>query len=190
MEIYRQPKRKRCFHQGRGSWAEKPFSNKTVREVGCGLVALTNIAIETDKYAKATPNTFRKYMNQFTTPNHGVWGVHMPEAFEHIGLTEIKDFKGDILGGRMTPFFREMKKGDRVGIILFQNPLRDEGKVQTAPDGTIWAETGHYVAVVGAKKVGKRYFLYCKDSSSRNNDGWFGYRSMAGCIRYMWSGRI
>ncbi len=187
MEIYRQPKRNRCFHQGRGSWADKPFSNKTVREVGCGLVAFTNMAIETEQYKNATPNTFRKYMNQFTTPNHGVWGVHLTEAFQHIGLTDIKDFKGDILGGRMTPFFKELKKGDRVGIILFQNPLRDEGKIQTAPDGTEWAKTGHYVAVVGAKKVGKRFMLYIKDN---DRSGWYGYKSMKGLVRWMWVGKI
>ncbi len=189
--IYRKPRTLKYYMQWRGSWADKPFSNKTVAEVGCGLLAVTHCAKETEQYKGITPNIFRKYMNQFTTPDHGVWGTHIPEALEHIGLTDVKEFKGDIVGGKMRPFYDEMEKGDRVGIILFQNPLRDEGKVKEAPDGTVWTESGHYVAIVGLKKVGKVYHLYIKDSGDEEHEGWFTYiRSMKGCIKWLWTGKI
>ena len=171
------------------------------------------MALEIPKYEDITPNKFRKYMNQFTEPDHGVLGIHLPEAFEHLGLTKVKDFKGDIVGGKMRPFYDEMEKGDRVGIILFQNPLRDiknkkdipEGVkyttiktedgtkrfVQQAPDGEYWCTTGHYIAIVGLKKVGKVYHLYVKDSGDEEHEGWFTYiRSMKGCVKWLWTGKI
>ena len=211
--IYRKPRTLKYYMQWRGSWADKPFSNKTVAEVGCGLLAVTHCAKETEQYKGITPNKFRKYMNQFTTPDHGVWGTHIPEALEHIGLTDVKEFKGDIVGGKMRPFYDEMEKGDRVGIILFQNPLRniknkedipegvkyttiknDDGTktfVQQAPDGEIWCETGHFVAVCGMKKINKTYYLYIKDSGDEEHEGFFSYiKSMKGCVKWLWTGKV
>ncbi len=189
--IYRKPRTTKYYLQWKGSWAKKPFSTKTVEEVGCGLVAYTNMALEIPKYEDITPNKFRKYMNQFTEPDHGVLGIHLPEAFEHLGLTKVKDFKGDIVGGKMRPFYDEMEKGNRIGMILFQNPLRDEGKIQTAPDGTIWCTRGHYVTVKGLKKVGKLYYLYVVDPDDEEHIGWFSYiKSMKHCVKWLWTGKI
>ena len=91
----------------------------------------------------------------------------------------------------MRPFYDEMEKGDRIGIILFQNDLRDTGGVREAPDGTVWTEGGHYVTVVGLKKVGKLYYLYVKDPADEEHIGWFAYKkSMEGCIRMMFTGKV
>lgn len=189
--IYRKPKSPTIYKQRSKPWGTRAYKVKpdTVKTSGCGLVTVTHLALEMGK--DVTPSDYLKFMRQYVLDGrHGTNWTGITAWMNEYGLKEVKEYEGDIVGGKMQPFYNELKKGDRVGVILFQNPLRDEGKVKEAPDGTIWCESGHYVAVCGAKKVGKRYFLYCKDSSSRNNDGWFGYRSMAGCIRYMWSGKV
>ena len=186
--IYRKPLNKKYYMQWRGSWADKPYSGGTVSDYGCGLVAITHLALEQGK--SRTPNSYYKYMLQFTEDGKGTMWYGITEAMKYIGLKEVKEYEGDIVGNTMTEFYKEMKKGDRVGVILFQNPLRPNG-TKKAPDGTVWTNSGHFVAVLGIKKVKKTYYLYVKDSDDEEKIGWFSYiHSMKGCIRYLYTGKI
>lgn len=187
--IFRKPKTKKYYMQWRGSWAKKKYSGGTVGDYGCGLVTITHLALEQGK--DRTPNDYLKFMRQFTEGGHGTMWYGITAGMKHIGLEYVKEYEGDIVGGTMNDFYKEMKKGDRVGVILFQNPLRDQGKVKKAPDGTVWTESGHFVAVVGIKKVNKTYYLYVKDSDDEEHIGYFSYiRSMKGCVRMMWTGKL
>ena len=74
----------------------------------------------------------------------------------------------------MKSFWDEVSKGNRVGVILFGS--------NTAPDGTVWTKSGHYVMFALYKYENGQHWLYTKDSSYRHLDGWHSYeRSMKGC---------
>lgn len=211
--IYRKPDRKKVFLQGEEPWGSKPYApGSTVYKGGCGLCAVAHMAIDRDYYADYDPLDLIDFMKQYTRKGKGTMWYGITEGMKHIGLEDIKTFDGDMVGGTMKGFYEELKKGDRIGCILFQNPLRDvtnekdipkgvkykvvknaDGTkkfVQQAADGTIWTYGGHYVSIHGIKKVNGYYWLYCKDSGG-SHTGWFNYsRSMKGLIRMLWVGQV
>lgn len=189
--IYRKPKRSRVFLQGADPWGRKTYSpGSTVRTGGCGLCSVTHMAIERSYYADYDPLDLIEFMKQYTEKGHGTLRSGITAGMKHIGLKDVRSYPGDLVGGDMKAFYEQMKKGDRVGCILFHNPTRNEGKVTAASDGTVWTKKGHYVAVLGLKKVDGYYWLYCKDSAGAHT-GWYQYKkSMKGHIRMMWTGRV
>ena len=191
-KIYRLPERKTIYKQGEGPWKEKPYpdDDHPVKRSGCGLLSVTHLALERDKYADVTPLYFYDFMDSYARAGKGTLRTGILKGMEEIGLQYIKHFEGDLLGGNMKDFYREMKKGDRISIILFQNPKRKTGGETKAKDGTVWTRSGHYVAICGMKKVNRLYYLFCKDSSGKHN-GWYSYiKSMKGQVCCMWTGKI
>ena len=179
MKYYRKPRTKKVFKQWSGSWAQKPYPAKpsTVASSGCGLCSVTHLAIERSIKANYTPDTLYSYMKQFAVLGHGTEWIGIDKGMEHIGLTEVKRV------GDMQTLFKEMAKGNRVAVLLFNG--------NKAPDGTQWTGGGHYIAAVGYKKGTKYDYLYTKDSGNRGHDGWYSYqKSMAGCLKMIWVGRI
>ena len=95
--------------------------------------------------------------------------------FEHYG------FKVVHIGSQdpMSSVWKELDKGNRIGIILFSGGA--------GPDGTVWTVSGHYMAFTGYKKSGSVHKLYMKDSGARNHDGWYSYeKSMKGKVYQVW----
>lgn len=180
MTVYRIPDNKKIYRQADKKWAREPYptSNYTFAKNGCGCCAITHCIIEREKYKNYTPSTVRKYMVQFATKGHGTEWKGIKLAMIHYGLKDVKD---DL---SMSEFFKEMAKGDRVAVMLFNN---HKAKVSTG----CWTMGGHYLAALGMKVVNGKHYLWMKDSGSRKHDGWYCYETqMKNCVRKVWVGRL
>jgi hypothetical protein len=79
----------------------------------------------------------------------------------------------------ITEAWKELNKGGRIGVLLFNSNL--------APDGTKWTSSGHYIAFTSYKVEDGLHWLYLKDSGGRGHDGWYCYeKSMKGCLPKLW----
>lgn len=171
------------YKQGDSRWASLPYpKGSTVGGCGCGLVSCVHIAIEQKDKAKWTPRTLRPWMVRqgFAIRGQGTTWEGITKTLQHIGHKNVfRIYKTD----SMDKAFKELNKGNRIGIILFNGNVAPNGKQWTVPNG------GHYVAFnryyIG-KKTGRHYF-HTKDSGWRNHSGNYSYeRSMKGCIEQMW----
>ena len=153
-----------------------PTSNSTVSSDGCGLCSVTHCAIELNKYKNSTPKDFISFMKQYAVAGNGTrWDGIDAGLNKFIGNS--KRFND------MASFWKEVSKGNRVGVILFRSGY--------GPDKTIWTSSGHYVAFVSYKYENNKHWLYMKDSGPRCHDGFFSYEdSMKGCIQFLWTAEI
>lgn len=167
------------YKQADSRWGSKPYPTKgsSFAGNGCGCCACTHLVIEQDKYKKYTPENLRPWMVKqgFAAPNQGTSWNGIKLTLEHYGYKVVHIGIND----PMTKAWKELNKGNRIGVILF---LGGAG-----PNGTVWTAGGHYVAFTDYKvKDGKHYF-YTKDSGGRNHDGWYTYEnSMRGLVYQMW----
>lgn len=171
---------KKIYKQADSRWASKPYPKKgsSFGGNGCGCCACVHVAIEQDSKKNWTPESLRPWMVKqgFAVYGQGTTWSGITKTLKHLGHTNVVCVWDN---DPMSKAWKELNKGNRIGVILF-----DGGN---GPDGTRWTSGGHYVAFTDYKiKNGKHYF-YCKDSGFRNNDGWFAYEnSMKGCIPKMW----
>ena len=172
---------KTIWKQYDSRWASKPYPKariSTVGGCGCGLLACTHIAMEQNRYKNWTPENLRPWMvsKGFAVTGQGTRWEGITETLKHIGHGNVVRIYND----PMSKAFRELNKGNRIGIILFNGNV--------SPNGTRWTSSGHYVAFT-KYYVGKsgRHWFECKDSGGRNHSGTFSYeKSMKGCISKMW----
>ena len=169
----------KIFRQYDGSWAKKPYPTKgcTVAGAGCGLVACTHIAIEQERYKNWTPNNLRPWMvnKGFAVVNQGTRWEGITQTLKHLGHENVVRIYND----PMTEAWKELNKGNRIGVILFDSSY--------APNGIQWTSCGHYVAFTDYKIKDGKHLFYCKDSGGRKHDGWYSYeRSMKNCVSKMW----
>ena len=170
----------KIFRQYDGPWAKKPYPTKgcTVSGAGCGLVACTHIAIEQDRYKDWTPENLRPWMvnKGFAIVNQGTRWEGITETLKHIGHTNVVRVYDD----PMSVAFKELNKGNRIGIILFSKGYAGSSKV-------LWTTCGHYVAFTDYKYENNKHWFYTKDSGGRKHDGWYSYEgSMKGRVSKVW----
>ena len=167
------------YRQDDPRWGSLPYPVKSspVSTDGCGLCAVTHCAIELNKYWGCTPKSFYSFMKAYAVSGNGTrWdGI---DAGLNQYLKNCKRFDD------MAPFWAEVSKGNRVGVILFHSGA--------GPDGTVFTSSGHYIAFCLYKYENGQHWLYLKDSSSyRRHDGWFSYeRSLRGTIRFLWTAEL
>lgn len=181
MKTIRNPNNYSIYRQYDSRWGYLPYPElpTTVARAGCGCCAVTHCAIELDRYMDYTPKTIQPFMKRYAVKGHGTQWDGIIEGLKHYGMKNVKSFDD------LSLFFKELDKGNRVGVILFGT--------NKAPDGRIFTTVGHYIAFVGYKKSdnGKKHYLYLKDSGGRMNDGWLCYEtSMKGCIKKLWTAEI
>lgn len=168
----------KVYRQYDSRWGSLPYptSYSTVSSDGCGLLSVTHCAIELSKYASSTPTTFYSFMKQYAVAGNGTRWDGIDAGLNHfVGNCKRHD--------NMSSFFEEVRKGNRVGVILFRS---GRGK-----DRTVWTTSGHYVAFSSYSYEGGKDWLYTKDSGGRGNTGWFTYQdSMAGCIQLLWTAEL
>ena len=168
------------YKQYDSRWGSKPYptKNSSFAGNGCGCVACTHLLIERVKYKNYTPETVRKYMvsQGFAVSGKGTTWAGITKTLEHYGYQVTHIGEKD----PMSKAWKELDKGNRIGIILF---LGGSG-----PDGTVWTAGGHYVAFTSYKKTSDgKHKMYMKDSGARNHDGWYYYeKSMKGRVYQMW----
>lgn len=168
------------FRQSDSRWGSLPYpsSKSDVSSSGCGLCAVTHVAIEQPGKRKWTPKTLRKYFisNGYAVDGQGTRWEGITNALKHIGHTKVVRVWDD----PMSKAWTELNKGDRIGVLLF-----GAGK---GPDGTVWTASGHYIAFTGYKVDDKGlHWFFLKDSGGRHHDGWYSYeKSMKGCLPKMW----
>lgn len=170
---------KKVWSQLDSRWAKKPYPTKrsTVGGCGCGLLACTHVAMEQSKYKNITPEYLRPWMIKqgYALAGQGTKWEGITNTLKHIGHKTVVRIYAD----PMTEAWKELNKGDRIGVILFNG--------HTAPNGTRWTSCGHYVAFTGYRIKDGRHEFYCKDSGGRKHTGWYSYeRSMRGCIAKVW----
>ena len=168
------------YKQYDSRWGSKPYptKNSSFAGNGCGCCACTHLIIEMDKYKKYTPEPVRKYMvsQGFAISGQGTTWSGITKTLQHYGYNVTHIGVNDSISRA----WKELDKGDRIGIILFSGGA--------GPDGTVWTAGGHYIAFTGYKKTSDgKHKLFMKDSGSRNHDGWYQYeKSMKGRVYQIW----
>lgn len=160
----------RIIDQGDPRWANLPYprGDSTVKTDGCGLCAVTMCAMELSKYWNYTPKDTIGFMRKYAVYNNGTEWAGIDAGLDKYIGNHKRHYN-------MASFWEEVKKGNRVGVILFGSNV--------AEDGTQWTKGGHYVCFVGYKYEAGQNWLFTKDSSYRHLDGWRSYeKSMRGCI--------
>ena len=170
----------KIYRQYEGPWAKKPYPTRgcTVSGAGCGLVALTHIAIEQDRYKNWTPENLRPYMLQhkYAIAGQGTRWEGITQTLKYLGHDRVVRIYND----PMKVAFDELNKGNRIGIILF-------GSGKAGSSRITWTSCGHYVAFTSYKYENGQHWFYCKDSGGRKHDGWYSYeRHMKGKVSKMW----
>ena len=144
---------------------------------GCGACSVLHCIIEMDKYKNWTPANVQPYMKQFAVNYQGTLWSGIPTAMKHYGLQDVKNIP------TMNQLWKELAKGNRVGILLFGS--------HRGPDGTVWTGGGHYIAFVDYKVEKGQHWLYLKDSGGRHHDKWWSYeKSMKGDVLQVWTGKL
>ena len=171
------------FKQYDTRWAKLgyPKSPYFIKNCGCGEVAICNVIIEMDKYAKQTPKTIQPYCKQYAAPNgNGTYFSGIPTMMKHYGLTEVKEHQ------TMDALWKEMAKGNRVAILLMGNRPGGSKKIK-------WSGSAHFVAAIGYKKKNGKHYLYIKDSNSASSsrNGFLEYTAyLKGDVSRVWSGKL
>lgn len=159
-------------------WAKKAYpSGSTVGGCGCGLLACTHVAMEQESKKNWTPDNLRSWMvgKGFAIKGQGTKWEGITETLKYIGHKNVVRIYND----PMSEAWKELNKGNRIGVLLFNS--------HTAPNGVKWTASGHYVAFTGYKVEGGKHYFYTKDSGGRNHSGWYTYEnSMKGCIAKVW----
>ena len=171
---------KTIFKQTNTKWSSLAYPTKasSFGGNGCGCCACVHVAIEQKAKKDWTPKTLRPWMVKqgYAVANQGTTWNGITETLKHIGHKKVvKVWDAD----PMSAAWKELNKGNRIGIILFNS--------NRGPDGTLFTASGHYIAFTDYKVKDKKHYFYLKDSGGRNHDGWFCYeKSMKGCIPKLW----
>jgi hypothetical protein len=141
---------------------------------GCGCLAVTHCVME---IKDVTPKYTYPFMKNYAVAGHGTKWIGIIEGLKHFGLSNVKEI------GTFPELWPELAKGNRVGVLLFGS--------RRAPDGRIFTSGGHYIAFTDYKRIGKKHYLYLKDSGGRNNSGWLCFESsIAGTVAKIWIGTL
>jgi len=154
-----------------------PKGGYTVGNSGCGLLAVTHLLIEQDKYKDADPRTFWKYMKQYATCGNGTKWAGITNGLKHFGY---KDAHQVSCKYNKSAVFKEFDKGNKMGGARVL-----KGK---APDGTVWTAGGHYISFIDYRvdKNGRHWF-YVKDSGGHHRRGWYCVeKSMGTRLQDVW----
>jgi len=177
----RRPKmNKTVYHQLDSKWSDLPYptKNSTFGGNGCGCCACTHIAIEQPWKADYTPNTLRPWMVKkgFAVVNKGTLWSGIRDTLKYLGHSDVVWIHKE---DPMSKAWKELNKGNRIGVLLVS-----DGKT---PDGTYWTASGHYVAFLKYKVEKGKHWFYIKDSGGRNHTGWYAYEtSLKGALPQMW----
>ena len=172
------PMNKTIWKQADSRWGKLPYPTKdcTMSGAGCGCVACTHIAMEQDRFADWDPRDLRPYMvgQGFAIRNQGTTYSGITRTLKYIGHEKVTYIFNDPI----TEAWKELNKGNRIGIILFRGG---------SYNGVRWTNSGHYVAFTDYKVSDGRHYFFCKDSGGRNHDGWYSYEnSMRGLVYMVW----
>ena len=185
-KTYSKPENKTVYRQYDSRWGSLTYPDRkyTLARSGCGCCAITHCAMENPKYSKYTPKLVRKFMKKYAVAGKGTLVDGIPAGLKRYGYSDLiyAKIKGQ---DDLKPFWDALKDGKK-GVLLFQGIKRDRSN--KTPDGTVWTERGHFVAVVGYKVIGNKHYLYTKDSG-RGHNGWYCYEtSMKNSLTKAWLG--
>lgn len=160
------------------NWAY-PTKSSSFGGNGCGCCACYHVLIEQPWQSDYSLNTLRKWMiNQgFAVSGQGTTWSGINETLKHIG------HKNVVWVGRNDPMskaWKELNKGNRIGVLLVSN-----GKT---PNSTVWTASGHYVAFTDYRLLSNgQHQFYIKDSGFRQHDGWYTYEySLKNALPQLW----
>lgn len=158
---------KTSYLQGDSRWGGLVYPKKPcyIRNVGCGEVSIANILIEMEQYANYTPATIQPYCKQYGAPNcDGTYLSAICKMMKHYGMTEVKECD------TMPQLWAEMKKGERVAVLLMGSRPGGSKKIH-------WTSGGHFIAACGYRYEDKKHYLYIKDpwTTSKQRNGWLSY---------------
>lgn len=174
---------KTCYKQYDTRWASLPYPRKPwlIRNCGCGEVSICNSIIEMATQAGQTPKSIQPYMKQYAeSRGNGTYHYGIPTAMKHYGMTEVSEHS------TMQKLWNELKRGNRVAVLLMGSRLAGSKKVK-------WTGSGHFVAVTAYKEEGGKHWVYVKDSASTSSyrNGWITYEdNIRGACLKCWSGKL
>lgn len=161
------------YNQYDPKWSRKAYAGRTMAESGCGPTAIANIV--SAKHSDVTPVHVADWLTShgYASNGNGTYWSGIKAALDAYGCPATQH-------SSMQPFFNEMAKGNRWGVILFRAGTRG---------GITWTMGGHFVAVVkGYEYKNGKHYLYISDSGGRGHDGWYTYEDhMQGLIPTLWS---
>ena len=170
---------KTIYKQLNTKWSSKPYptKNSTFGANGCGCCACVHVAIEQESKKNWTPETLRPYMVKqgYAVSGQGTRWNGITETLKYLGHKNVVRIWDD----PMSEAWKELNKGNRIGVLLLDSTR--------GPDGTKWTASGHYIAFTDYKVANGQHWFYCKDSGGRNHDGWYCYeKSMRGALPKIW----
>ena len=168
----------RIIDQGDVRWASLPYPKDpwTVKSDGCGLCAVTMCVMELSKYWNYTPKNTISFMRKYATNGDGTEWAGIDAGLDKYVGNHKRHYN-------LESFWAEVGKGNRIGVILFNDNI--------PPDGKEWTLSGHYVMFAQYKYEDGQHWLYTKDSSWRKKSGFYSYeKSMKGCISVLWTAEI
>lgn len=171
---------KTIWKQADSRWGSKPYptSKSTFAGNGCGCCACVHVAMEQDRYKDWTPENLRSWMisQGFAVAGQGTKWDGITQTLKHIGHKNVVWIQRK---DPMSAAWKELNKGNRIGVLLVDN--------SKTPNGTVWTASGHYVAFTDYKLENGLHKFYIKDSGGRNHDGWFTYeKSIKGALPQLW----
>ena len=159
-------------------YPKKPW---LIRNCGCGEVSICNSIIEMATQEKQTPKTIQPYMVKFAeSKGNGTFHYGIPTAMKHYGLTDVMEHP------TMPKLFAELKKGNRLAVLLMGSRKGGSKKVH-------WTGSGHFVACTDYYEKDGKHYMYIKDSASTSNlrNGWLTYEeNIKGDCLKVWSGAM
>ena len=116
---------KTLFKQADSRWGSKPYPSKgsSFAGNGCGCVACTHLIIENQQYKSLTPEPVRQWMVKqgYAVVNQGTRWRGIPATLKHYGYSKVVHIDRD---DPMTDAWKELNKGNRIGVILFKPVVR------------------------------------------------------------------
>lgn len=170
-------------YDDRWRWWVYPKKGWYLNGCGCGCLSVFHCCMELPKYKKHTVVDLMKlvynFMVKYAVAGGGTYRNGITDGLKHFGFTDVVRFQTR----PMSDAFKELKKGSRVGVLLFGS--------KRGPNGTLWTTGGHYIAFTDYKVQNGKHYFYTKDSGGRNHSGWYCYEtSMRGDVIDIWTAKI
>lgn len=145
---------------------------------GCGCCACYHVAIEQPWKENYNLNDLRKWMvsKGFAVSGKGTLWSGINETLKYIGHKNVVWIHEE---DPMSKAWKELNKGNRMGVLLVNS--------NKTPNGTVWTASGHYVAFTNYRIKNNQHQFYIKDSGFRHHDGWYTYeKSIKGALPQLW----
>ena len=172
------------YRQGDKKWGNIPYPSTskkyTIKTSGCGPSSIAILVSNINP--SITPKETAAWLSKNGYATKGTSWKGIVKGLEHFGYTDIIQYSTKACYKQKETdaelkWRKDMQSG-KIGILNMGNSIGHK---------PLWTESGHYIAVTGAKTTNGREYYYVLDPGGRNNSGWFEWKDFSGYVRNFWS---